>query len=463
MKRKKIPFNIVIAAMTAVMFSSCKKFLQIDPPETQAELSRIFTDDQTAISATVGLYTQFTTSGLNFCNSGLTLYPAQSADEVYNVSQSANDETFRSNSLLSSSSIVRAMFWTNPYKNIYQANAVLEGLSSSLTLTPAIKSQLLGEMLYIRALHYFYLVNLYGDVPLLKSTDFEINSLMPRTSVQAVYKQIIEDLLMSRDLLTPTFVSSVSTRPNKGAVCGLLARVYLYQQNWEAAESIASEVISSGKFTLETLPTVFIGTSKESLFSITKTTGNSVDGTLFIPSSGTVRPTYALTDQLFAAFSSIDNRKVNWLKSNTVAGTTYFYPNKYKVRASTPITESLIVQRLAEIYLIRAEARANLNKLSEGIDDLDMIRSRAGLPKIKITNPTIGKEDLLTAIGKERQLELFCEWGHRWFDLKRLGKVDAVLAPIKGVTWNRGDAFYPIPQTEIQRNPNLIQNDGYAN
>jgi hypothetical protein len=167
---------------------------------------------------------------------------------------------------------------------------------------------------------------------------------------------------------------------------------------------------------------------------------------------------FAVTPYLLDAFEPNDLRKTNWLKSNTVSGTTYFYPYKYKVRtAAPPYTEYYMVFRLAELYLIRAEARAQQNNTSGAQDDLNKIRSRAGLQ-----NTTADTQQLLlTAIIHERRIEFMAEWGHRWFDLKRTGMSDAVLGPLKSPTWQSTDTLYPILQYELDTDPFLTQNPGY--
>jgi len=158
----------------------------------------------------------------------------------------------------------------------------------------------------------------------------------------------------------------------------------------------------------------------------------------------------------------------NWINVNTVNGKSYYYPYKYKA-TSTPLvnnvyappTEYLMVMRLAEQYLIRAEARAQQNNIGAAQSDLNIIRKRAGL-SITTAND---KNSLLTAIWHERQIELFSEWGHRWFDLKRTGTADILMSVIcqrKGGVWNPEWKLYPIYFNELQVNPNLAPNNpGY--
>jgi len=173
-------------------------------------------------------------------------------------------------------------------------------------------------------------------------------------------------------------------------------------------------------------------------------------------------PTFFLSISLLNSFEPGDLRKVTtgtngWLGKNTVGGVDYYYPKKYRARTSSPITEYDIVFRLAEQYLIRAEARVKQNKISEATLDLNMIRNRAGLLNTTATDQT----SLSLAIQHERQVEMFAEWGNRWLDLKRTGIINSVLAPTKGANWQSTDALYPIPFNEIQINVNLIQNPGY--
>lgn len=119
-----------------------------------------------------------------------------------------------------------------------------------------------------------------------------------------------------------------------------------------------------------------------------------------------------------------------------------------------------MVLRLAEQYFIRAEAQAQLGNMPAAIAAIDHIRERAGIPLIAQSQPQISKEDFLTLLLEERERELFSEWGHRWLDLKRTNKATEVLLPANTL-WQETDVFYPIPEEERIKNPNLTQNPGY--
>ena len=171
-----------------------------------------------------------------------------------------------------------------------------------------------------------------------------------------------------------------------------------------------------------------------------------------VPSNATI------SQDLLNAFENGDNRKSNWVTTLTIGSNTYYAPFKYKIKnGAAPLSEYYMVLRLAEVYLIRSEARAHADNLTGAIEDLNAIRLRAGL------QPYSGSQDrdaILDAIDKERRIELFAEWGHRWLDLKREGKASPELTLIKP-GFNPTDTLYPIPLLQLQNDPYMHQNPGY--
>jgi starch-binding outer membrane protein, SusD/RagB family len=451
-QNKKI-YLIVIACLLC----SCTKMIEADLPDNLIESKQVFSNDQTAISAALGVYAQLRTTNLSIFNGGTSLYTALSSDELNNTTSSTVADPFSLNALQPTNPTVNN-FWSSAYSTIYQVNSSLEGLSQSSKITDSVNRQLTGEMKFIRAFCYFNLVNLFGDVPLINSTDYRINSAQPRTATSSIYSQVITDLTDAKQLLKTTYPSANRSRANKWTASALLARIYLYTGDWVNAENEASSIINSGLYSLPVnLNNVFVTTSPETIFQVANDNANTAEGAALIPSSTTIKPTYAITSSLLNAFESNDGRKTAWLSSNTISGQPFYYPFKYKLRLSTPLNESEIVLRLAEQFLLRAEARVHLNKLTEAAADLDVIRVRAGL------SPTSAMDapSLLLAIEKERRTELFTEWGHRWFDLKRTGHTDSVLKALKGSNWQTTDILYPLPQTQLDLNPKLMQNPGY--
>ena len=440
------------------LLPACKKFVTVSAPPTQVEAAEIFKSDQAALSAVLGVYSRMGQAPLLVNNGGMTVYPALSGDELYNPAANSSYDPFVANAILPTDANAQERCWSSPYRNIYQANAIMEGLAASTVVTDSLKKQFRGEMLVVRAMAYFYLVNIYGDVPLQTTTDYRVNSVAPRTPVQQVYTQIVQDLTEAQTLLKPAYPLAGRARPNLWAATALLARVYLYQKNWVQAEAQATAVINSGSYNLAATPsTVFANTSTETIWQLVRDNANTAEGSTFVPASATAKPTLALTPFLLAALVTGDSRKTSWIGTSTVSGTPYYYPAKYKVRTTTPITEYYVILRSAEQYLIRAEARTQQNNISGAQSDLNRIRNRAGLPN---TTATDGPS-LLLALEKETQVEFMFEWGHRWFDLKRTGRIDAVLSVEKPASWQSTDALYPIPDAQLKNNPFLVQNPGY--
>jgi starch-binding outer membrane protein, SusD/RagB family len=191
---------------------------------------------------------------------------------------------------------------------------------------------------------------------------------------------------------------------------------------------------------------------------------NTPDGSVFLLSEfGGPSEFYPfiLSDSLVYNFEPMDLRRTHWVDSIIVSPTTYFFPFKYKLYyTGTPPAEYPMLLRLAEQYLIRAEAGAQQNKIQDAQTDLNVIRVRAGLGNTTAND----QATLLIAIESERRFELFTEYGQRWLDLKRTDEVDSVMNKVtrqKGGTWTTTDQLYPIPLSEIKADVNLTQNQGY--
>ncbi|MFN0256773.1 RagB/SusD family nutrient uptake outer membrane protein [Pedobacter ureilyticus] len=442
-----------------LMVSSCKKFIEIDSPKSSITPGAVFRSDDLAVSALLGVYQQMAASGYaSGDGSSISTICGAAADELIGFNNTI--VPFYDNQLLPENSTL-ASLWSSMYARIYNLNTLLEGINGKNELSPAVANQLEGEALFARAFHFFYLLNLFGEVPLHLTTDYAVNAGKSRSSSIEVYKQIVSDLKSAEDKLGDNYVSTERVRPNKSAARALLAKVYLYMGDWPKADLYASLVLDqSSLYNLVAFEDIFLKNSREAIWQLMPTAGgNTSAGSLLIlttvPNAVALRPDLAVN-----GFETGDLRKTNWIRSLVVQGTTYYYPFKYKVRSATSVSEYFMVFRLAEMYLIRAEARAKLDLLALAIDDLDKLRARAGLSLIKTTTPNITREDFLELLLKERRAELFTEWGNRWFDLKRNQKSNQVLSTIKA-GWKPTAVLFPIPKLEIDNNKNIIQNEGY--
>lgn len=473
-------FSIIIG----VYATSCKKFIDPGNPETGLITATVFESDATANAAVLGGYHTILTSGFAQDYNGISAIAGLYTDELISYTPGTSNREVYTNSLVSISSYSRTI-WQNIYGTLYQANSALEGLLASTQLTPATKDRLLAEAYFIRAFLFFHLVNLYGEVPLILSTDYELTRLQPRSTTDEVYTQIFADLDSAEALAVEEYVggdgsvSSERIRANKSVIEAFKARVHLYRKDFAAAELYASRVINKNDiFLLEPdLAQTFLASSREAVWQLKPANeGYTADGFNFIfdgaPTTGVQKST-ALSPNVVHLFSDQDQRKIIWARENVVDDTSYLHPYKYKSSFESPgVPEYLMVLRLAELYLIRAEARAEQGNLAGpdgAVSDLNMIRSRAGIEEPFVTD---SYADVIDLIEEERQRELFTEWGHRFYDLKRWkgkldpnkSRIDEVMPAVstsKGGNWEPYEKLFPIPQTERTKSPTLTQNEGY--
>ena len=445
----------LILLCTVIFLGSCKKYLEVDGPREQLLSEDAFIDDKTADATATGMYTRLIGN-----ISSLMRISSMTADAIVDRFNSVGNQPMVNNALKADDVNVNAA-WINFYQVVYAANAILEALERAHGVSEGKKQQLRGEARFTRAFAHFMLVNFWGRVPYITTTNVAITSRVSRLPIDEVYTNIIADLKLAQTLLPVSYPTAGRARPNQAVATALLASVYLYKQDWANAETESTKLISNTAYMLSgDLNTVFLRTSTEAIWQLNTVNGFTADGVAYLVASGA--PLYIFRDELVNAFEPNDKRKTNWIKTVTVSGVTYNSPNKYKARALVtvppiPPAEDLVIFRVAEQYLIRAEARTKLDNLTDGIKDLDTIRSRAGLPA---TNPAIIKTDLLLAIEKERRVEFMAEMYHRWFDLKRTNRADAVLGALKP-TWVTTAVLYPIPYLDLQRNPNMDPNPGY--
>lgn len=471
-----IALYMSVLAIVGLSGSSCKKAIQVGPSLVAANSSNAFSSNSAAQSVVSGIYTRMSAGSFFQGSAGISLTMGLAADELINVS--SNNSSLGSFYLNSYSPINSPPFWSEFYKQLFFCNTAINGISRSSAITDGVKKQLLGEVKFLRAYIYFYAVNLYGTPPLTTSDDYTVNNLLPNSTPDAIYKQVVQDLTDAQAALADNVYVDASgnvvtdrIRPNKQVASAMLARVYLYLKDWKNAETQASSVIGNANYALVgNLNQVFLKASKETLWALQPVSQlylNTIDANyLIVNASYAISTQLPLNNNLVKAFETGDARLTNWVGTFTTTSapiTTYYYANKYKVASlssTIAVTEYPIVMRFAEQYLIRAEARAQQNNLSGAAADINIIRSRASLPNTAASS----QSDILDAIAHERQVELFSEWGHRWFDLKRNNKLDAVMnvvTPQKGGTWNSFEQLMPIPPDDIRADANLKQNPGY--
>jgi hypothetical protein len=435
--------------MTAGL-SGCKKLIDVSTPQNQLTTDKVYTDTTATTAVLISIYALFDKTIDPNYNKFMGLY----TDEL-NYPTSTSNGFLLSN--LATNDVNVLNIWKNNYFAIYSCNDMITQLRASNSLPSTIVASYTAEAKFLRAYSYFYLVNSFGSIPLVLTTDVTQTAKAVKSDSASVYRQIVSDLTDAQTALSVNYIGSGKVRANKFTATAMLARVNLYQRDWVNAEANASTVINSGLYSLTPSPAgVFFANSNEAIFQFYTQYGFITDAPTLIPSSG--KPLYPITPVLLNAFEPGDLRKTNWLRSTVVSGTTFYYPYKYHNRTTNTSTpEYLMALRLAEQYLIRAEARAHQGNVSGAINDLNLIRTRAGLTPL---STSINQNAAYNAISQEWRIEFFTEWGHRYLELKRTDQLNTAISAYKS-TWSSKSILLPIPQNEITYDSNLKQNNGY--
>lgn len=455
--------QLLLLLVLGGVLSSCDNFLEIDPNMSELDTEFIFENDNTAIAALEAIYHELQFSGFASGNPhSVTFLGNTLADDAIEYDITGEKYDFYRNTLRADNGTNNSI-WSSAYKQLYSTNALLEGIEDNLNLSVESKNRIEGEAKFLRAFIYYHLVHLYDEVPLVLTTDYHINQSLAKVSVNDIYTQIQKDLEQALIYLPDDYIHSEGEhiRPNKYAAYTLLARLALWKKDFTQAAIYASEVIDSGKYELLDLNQVFKANSKESIWQLIPGDPNSgANEGVFIlennPSTPNIASTISLTEDMLSIWEANDFRYQNWIGVYSEGNDDYYFPFKYKIKSGGDSEEYSMVLRLAELYLIRAEAYARSNNPELAIADLNKIRNRAGLSNwIAADVP-----DIEQAVLNERRREFFSEWGHRWLDLRRFGKIDEVLGQ-KKATWQSHAKLLPIPEQDMLRNPFLTQNPGY--
>jgi hypothetical protein len=456
MKSKIIQY-ILFAVCGFCILGGCTKIIDVATPQNQLTTDKVFADTTSAKAAMVNIYALFDKTIDPNYNKWLELY----TDNFDFLSSGTAQLEFYQSNLSVTNSTVKAM-WANYYFVIYSCNDMLVQLQNSTGIPVAMKNSFGAEAKFLRAYANYYLVNCFGKIPLIVTTDVNQTAKIAQSDSISVYKQIMQDLGDAQNSLSVTYAGGGRVRANKWAATALLARIYLTQHDWVNAEAAATAVINSGLYTPLLGPgNVFLANSKESILQFCTQNGFITDAASLIPATGT--PGYAASQSLLSAFENGDLRKTNWLKSSVVSAVTYYYPFKYHNRTTNSSTpEYLTALRVAEEYLIRAEARAQQGNISGAVNDLNTLKARArNLPTdMPDYSATISQADCLNKVAHEWRVEFFAEWGHRFLDLKRFGSLNSVMSAYRS-TWQNKAILLPIPSTEITADDDLHQNAGY--
>jgi hypothetical protein len=373
--------------------------------------------------------------------------------------------------------------WSAAYSGINKANAVLAHVPG-ISMDTVLRSQYLAEAKFLRGFYYFTLVRFFGGVPLILQETTSLDNLeVARATADEVYQQVIKDFSEAAAVLPVSYTGANVGRATKGAAIAFLGKVYLTREDWPNAAAKCKEVMDLGVYDIwDKFEDAFLignKNGKEAVFEVQALGGGLGEGSFM---QGYMRPNFdkvngiagfgddPVTKNLYDAYRATDKRRdvtIRLYSATTtppapasIAFPAYVY--KYRDPAATANGEgsnNFPVIRYADVLLMYAEA---LNEQAAGnaeaFNAVNRLRRRAGIPELE---QTLGQAQFRDSLLLERRLELAFE-GHRWYDLVRTKRlISAMKAQNPSIVVSERHYLYPIPQTEIDVNTKLEQNDDY--
>ncbi|MEQ9165072.1 MAG: RagB/SusD family nutrient uptake outer membrane protein [Fulvivirga sp.] len=436
--------KLLFIAICFLAVTSCEDYIDEQPVDSIGD-DIVIEDLESLNAAVLGMYSSMQVG--NQYGELQVFMPGILSDEMEFTGTFPTKADMAVNNLTAENGTMRGV-WSSPYLTIFIANTILERAENAGDASEI--ASFIAEAKFGRALALFNLVKLWGGVPMPLTSDVSANSALGRTSEAEVYAQIITDLTDAVAAL-PTKADNGVARATRGAANALLARAHLYSGNLSAAGTAANAVITSGEYSIDPdYANIFDQTasSPERIFEIFASNQDQSNLGFFAQPTGLGgRYDYAPSRAFYAEIDDADERKALIVPNTADAAFAgFFVTDKYTDGPNG--TDRAQAIRLAEMYLIRAQA-------NQDVADLNILRTRAGLAPLGAYSDA--------AIYFERKVELAFE-GHRWFDLRRSGTIDAVMSAVKPASWNPTDVLLPIPQRELEQNPTLgpsDQNPGY--
>lgn len=445
-------FSIILICL---IFNTCT-ILEVEPYDAITS-DEVFTNKKGLDAALIGAYSCLQRASIS---TDMIVFADLAADNLISRGSKAQYREVSNNIIQASNTYVEAM-WNRSYECINYVNNIIAEIDHVADLSPDEKDNDLGQCYFLRAFNYFNLVRYFGDLPLrlnpVRDAGPETLNL-PLTDDSLIYQQIISDLLLAEQLLVGVGKAN-SAFANEGAVKALLAKVYLYTYDLADAIIKANEVIGMGYLLEENYALIFDEkqNSKEIIFQIDFANSGDVsnimndwltpDGRFEVAAWKNAERTASLADD----FEMNDLRKESTIRYYIGSKGDDYYCAKYLDNVKR--MDNIIILRLSEMYLIKAEALNEISYIPDGeaFEALNTIRVRAGLnplTSMQITN----QQEFQLAVEKERNFELVFE-GNRLFDLRRTGRIDQVLPDIG--TLKEAGWFFPIPQSEIDTNDSI--------
>lgn len=354
-----------------------------------------------------------------------------------------------------------ATLWGSIYNTIYIANFIMERLPDVPGLKATDRDRVLATAHFLRGYAYFIGYYSFGPIPLVLTTSIETNRNIARASDEEILQQIADDYNFALGKLPTDPVNAGFA--GEYAVRAALARFNLYLGNWAQAEADATSVIESGQYTLVTDFSDIVNKdfTDEAIFEVgySLTDDPGTNGSIGLNNLFVGRREIIPSNQVIVALASSESgdrfSSIKFDINNLVGNDNGWSVAKYGTADED--NNNVVVFRLAEMFLIRAEARAQQQNTTGAQEDVNVLRTRANAPTVG----SLSQSQMLNVIEDERRYELAFE-GHRWYDLVRTGRADDVM-PAFSPNWKTTYERWPIPQRELQNNPALAgnQNPGY--
>ncbi|MFU8860140.1 MAG: RagB/SusD family nutrient uptake outer membrane protein [Cyclonatronaceae bacterium] len=487
--------NIITTVFAALILVGCEDFLSVNP---QGELTQeaFPTTEADALQSANAVYA--TLRNWHYHSGGFPIldFMSDDAHKGSNPNDGAGTLGPYENFTFTPTQDGLDRWWAGLYQGIRRANVVIEKVPA-VDMNESLKNRYIGEARFLRGLYYFDLVRAFGGVPLITTTEPPLS--VPRSSAAETYALIEQDLQFAIDNLPEksSYGNEDLGRASRGAARALLAKVYLFQGNFPAAETLALQVITSNQYDLEPVFTYANGKNGEhgveSVFEIGAVESESVVGNQYANTQGVRgtpnrgwgfnRPSIDLRN----AFEPGDPRRSGTIieLGDVIDGITILgdastpdvtrdaegniieiesYNRKVWIpglSTDTQFGHNRRLIRFSDVLLMAAEALNENNKPQDALIHLNRVRERARegnpdiLPDISVTN----KDELRDIILLERRTELALE-GHRFWDLVRTGKAPDELGPAGFVTGKH--ELLPIPQNEIDLSQGTLnQNDNW--
>ena len=487
---------IYLFVLTAGLFASCVS-LEVEPVSQQVE-QLFYRNESDAIAAVNAIYVSLHADAIQSLYNGLIQISTEMATDDYAAGPRARNAHVRAISALvhdASNNRMEAL-WQTSYDAINRANIAVDKITEipAGDIREPIRQRLIAEAKFLRALHYFNLVRWFGGIPLVlhETTTLSSENLnVPNATEDEIYAQITQDLKDAESLPAPADYSAIDIgRATAGAAKSLLAKVYLTRQEWQNAADKAQEVISTGWYDLfDDFADVFDAATKngkEHIFSVqyegnanyignglayrastTEVPGISGEYADMVNGGSDIYTSYVPNDRrLPVTFATELISPVDGQLYQLSAPHLHKYFDPEVLSDEHQSSRNFPVIRYAEVLLIRAEA---LNELSatpttEAYTLVDKVRQRAGIDLLATVAPSLTKDEFRDSVFQERRKEFVYEH-QRWFDLSRRGPEYYIRMLNAAGKTNAAPRHvrFPIPQRELDLNPNLKQNPEWTN